>query len=427
MFDELNVWVSTQLAGSAGPQAWVFLFLGGVLASLLPCVYPLYPITVAILRGRSSRWGRAAHPLAYYGGLAAVYMVFGIVAAFTGGAFNEIIRTPAFNLAVGGVLALLAGAVVGILEFPVLHTPSASSQQDHRLLATGAMGAGAGLLSSACVGPVVVSILVGLVVNVPTITPAIVVQAASKMLVFGLGVGLPVVLLGVFGLQLPKAGRWTVVVQWVFGVLIGYFALGYVTKGLTGLGLDEASVQAVELGSLLVLGAAFSVQNREHPATERGRRAFIVLAAVSGFFIMARGLLPSSASTPATAREDTLGALTETEHGLTWYLDRELAYEEAARAGKTVFIDFYGSWCTNCKAFQAEVERNESLHAALENAVLLKVYDTSDTFDRYRSDERFPELSVGLPFFLITDADGNVVYKTNDFTKTDEMILFLED
>lgn len=429
MFDQINAWVTNQLAASAGPQALLFLFVGGVLASLLPCVYPLYPITAAILRGRSSRLGRAAHPLAYYLGLAGVYMVFGVVAAFTGGTFNEIIRTPTFNLAIGGVLLALAGAVVGLLEFPVFAPPSGGTAEpeEHRLTGTVLMGAGAGLLSSACVGPVVVSVLVGLVVTADAVTASLVVAAASKMLVFGLGVGFPVVLIGIFGLSLPRAGRWMVAVQWAFGALIAYFAMGYAAKGLAGLGLDDGVATSVELGALLLLGAAFFLQNQEIPTHERGKKAFLVLAAVAGFFVMARGLLPLGTGTAtATAAAPSTGKVSETEHGLTWYLDEVVAYDEAAKTGKMVFIDFYGSWCTNCKAFQAKVGDDEELRDALGDAVLLKIYDTSPIFKEYRNDERFPELSVGLPFFLITNAEGDVVYKTNDFTKTDEMMLFLE-
>jgi thioredoxin:protein disulfide reductase len=256
------------------------------------------------------------------------------------------------------------------------------------------------------------------------------------MLLFGLGVGLPVVLIGVFGLALPRAGRFMIVIQWLFAGLIAYFAIGYAGKGLVGLGLSEASAHAVELGAAMVLLAALFLQDRERPLEERGRHAFLVLAAIAGFFVMARGLLPgltlggSSAagvsagvSAGATPGE---GELTEVEHGLTWHLDRDRAYEEAARTGKSVFIDFYGSWCSNCKAFQNRVADDEALREALAGAVLLKVYDTAPLFGFYRDDERFPELAVGLPFFLITDAKANVLYKTNDFTKTDEMILFLE-
>ena len=65
------------------------------------------------------------------------------------------------------------------------------------------------------------------------------------------------------------------------------------------------------------------------------------------------------------------------------------------------------------------------LNAALERAVLLKVRDTTALFEEYRHDSRFPELKVGLPFLLITDANGSLLYKTSDYTKTEEMALFL--
>jgi len=42
------------------------------------------------------------------------------------------------------------------------------------------------------------------------------------------------------------------------------------------------------------------------------------------------------------------------------------------------------------------------------------------------SDKRFPELKIGLPFFIITDSDENLIFKTNDYTQTKNMMLFLE-
>ena len=160
LFDRLNDWVGAQLAASSSAEPFAFLFLGRLLASLLPCVYPLYPITVSILRGRRSELGRYAHPLAYYFGLSGVYFSFGIVAVLTGGAFNEVLRLPVANLAIGAALFALALATVGFLHFPAI---SGDFQpKDQGLPGSVVMGGLAGLLSSACVGPVVVSILVGL-------------------------------------------------------------------------------------------------------------------------------------------------------------------------------------------------------------------------------------------------------------------------
>lgn len=59
--------------------------------------------------------------------------------------------------------------------------------------------------------------------------------------------------------------------------------------------------------------------------------------------------------------------------------------------------------------------------------MLLKVGDRAPLFEKYRSDPRFPELKIGLPFFIVTDADGHLLYKANDSLKTDEMMLFLND
>jgi thiol:disulfide interchange protein DsbD len=410
-----------QLATSSGAGAFAFLFVGGLLASLLPCVYPLYPITVTILRARKSSLGSFAHPLAYYGGLAAIYLGFGIIAALTGGAFNAILRLPIVNIAIGAMLFLLALATVQLLIFPSLH--SANENHDEGLFGTCMMGMGAGLLSSACVGPVVVSILVALAANAGAISVGTASLAAFKMLTFGLGVGFPIVLIGIVGLTLPRGGRWMVAVQWGFAILIAYFALGYLLKGFAAYGLKDDVVHAVIIGAGLLLASVFFLQDEALLPHARMKRALLVVAGVTGALVMARNILPTTAAASASAQATSPEI--ETKGNLTWFLDKDAAYLAAAKAGKPVFLDFHGDWCTNCKAFQERVAISPELNAALQKAVLLKVYDGSALFRSYTADPRFPELKVGLPFFIVTDPNGNVIYKTSDFTRTDEMILVL--
>ncbi|EPR69595.1 cytochrome c biogenesis protein CcdA [Cyclobacterium qasimii] len=425
VFDQLNGWVGSQLAESTGFGAYFFLFMGGVLASLLPCVYPVYPLTVSFLRNKKSKLGKFAHPLTYYFGLAAIYFIFGLIASATGGAFNDILRLPLANLSIGLLLIILALATVDYLHLPFFGGQLDSKQEG--LSGTLLMGAGAGLLSSACVGPIVVSILVAIASNVEGVTIGLAATAAFKMMLFGFGVGVPVLLLGVFGLALPKSGKWMLYVQWVFAVLIGYFAYGYLIKGFNGLGLTDSVGTYIFIGSVLVFLAAFNLQKADKSNQLKTKAALYTLTGVIGFFIIGANTL-SSGNIPIS-QSQAAGVATspniEQKGALSWYLNKEVAYQKAAETGKLVFVDFHGDWCTNCKAFQKNTQEDKALNTSLQNAILYKVYDTSPEFEKYRNDPRFPELKVGIPFFIITDASGNVIYKTNDYTKTDEMQLFL--
>lgn len=424
----MNSWVEGQLSAHSGsPSAFVFLFLGGLLASLLPCVYPLYPITASIVKGRAAPGGaRWPHPLTYFFGLTLVYGLFGLIAGASGGAFNAVLRLPAVNLGIAVIFLVLALATCGLLH---VHLFSGSQMGDKTpgLPGTFVMGMGAGLLSSSCVGPFVVSILIGIAsggIGGGFALGATLV-AAAKMLAFGIGLGFTFLVVGLFGARLPKAGAWMGRVQWLLGALIVWFAYVYLEKGLSGYGFETSSIHLVFIGALVLLFAAYRFQSDETLSTRRMERALWVLAAVVSVLALARGILPvpSAAVSGETA---ATGPRIEQKGPHTWFLDKEAALAAAKEQGKPVFVDFYGSWCANCKAFDELTLTDDELSKALSQAVLLKIRDTDPQFKTWQADTRFPELKVGLPFFVIMDAEGNLIYKTSDYTRTDEMVLFLE-
>lgn len=418
MLDSLNTWIGNELAASQGLAALAWLFLGGSAASLLPCVYPVYPMTAYFLRSRAQNgargWSKLAHPLVYYAGMGGMYLLFGVIAASTGGAFNEILRLPVSNMVIGTVMFLLALSTVDWIHLPLFGGQYDSNRKG--LIGTLAMGAGAGLLSSACVGPIVVSILVAFATGTTEVSLGTVGLAGMKMAFFGFGVGLPILLIGVFGMQLPKGGKWMQSIQWAFGLVIAIFAWGYWQKALDLMGLPHHLVAWM----LLLLVALRSLMAGE--PVQRTHRALWAVAAFVAVLGSTRSVFPSVSSLPVV---EATGNFEQRVGNLVWHLDKENAYAEAASSGKLVFIDFHADWCSNCKAFQAKTQEDSTLNNALQSAVLLKVYDTSHLFSEYRDSGKFPELSIGLPFFLITDSRGNVLYRTSDFTRTDEMVLFL--
>jgi thiol:disulfide interchange protein DsbD len=427
---EMNSWIEGKLASDNTTAAsFLFLFLGGLLASLLPCVYPLYPITANVIKARGSNSNRFVHPLFYFLGMAAMYLVFGIIASISGGAFNQVMRLPVTNLMIGILIILMGVSAAGLIHIPLFGGQTETSKKG--VVGTFLLGMGAGLLASSCVGPVVVSILIGLASSVgDTVSFGLAFKSATKMLSFGLGLGIPFLLIGVFGVSLPKSGRWMMYVQYVLGILIIYFGWTYITKALEIYGFSSEAIQLVGIGSLLVLISSYYFQSKERLSEERVKRALLILSCVIGTLAIVRGMLPLNAPSNQVL-SSSIGPVSEVKFEqkgkLTWYLDKEAAYEEARKTGKPVFIDFFANWCTNCKAFEKMTAENEELIASLENAVLLKVYDTTPAFKEYSADSRFPELKVGLPFFVITNTAGELIYKTNDYLKTDEMSLFLSE
>lgn len=421
----LNDWVGNQLAANeSGIGAYLLLLIGGALASLLPCVYPLYPITVNILKNRGSESSKFVHPLTYYVGIAAIYFLFGTIAAFTGGAFNTILRLPLFNLSVGILIFILGLASAELLNIPFFKGASGNSR-NKGLLGTFSMGLSAGLLSSACVGPIVASILLGVLSSSSGVTAGLLFNSAIKMMLFGMGVGLPLLLMGVFGASMPKAGKWMKYVQYVLAAAIIFFSYSYIEKGLTGFGFTSGQSLSIVLGAFILLVAAYQFQSGGMPF-QKMRKALLLLSIVSGGMVMARAMLPGMVNTDIMAQTASNVPATEQIGNLTFYLDKEAAFDKAQQTGKLVFMDFHGDWCTNCKEFQKLIQKDEGINTALQNAVLYKVYDTDPDFKQYAEDSRFPELKIGLPFFAIVDSDENLIYKTNDYLATEEMALFLE-
>ena len=425
----MNSWVESQLASSQSSYgSYLFLMLGGLLASLLPCVYPLYPITASIIQGRANQQAVSyLHPLFYYAGLASIYFVFGLFAAASGGAFNELLRLPVTNILLALLFLILALSTAGLIHLSWF-SGNAIGDNTPGISGTFLMGMGAGLLSSSCVGPFVVSILVGLASQTENFSIIACLQAAGKMLAFGLGLGIPFLLIGLFGVRLPKSGSWMKYVQWALGVLILYFSYTYLEKGLSGYGLSADHIKLVYLGGLSLLFSVYLWEYDQVDSVTRMQRAFCALFGVIGSTALAHGLFATPAAAinaASTAITTTSISATETKGELTWYLNVDDAVKAAREQGKPIFVDFFAYWCANCKEFEHLTVSNKDLIAGLKQAVLLKIYDTDPEFKQFQNDKRYPELKVGLPFFIIMDADDHLIYKTSDYTRIDEMLLVL--
>ncbi len=208
--------------------AYAAVFVGGVLISFTPCVYPVIPITVGYIGSRSqgSRWRGLVLSLAYVVGMAATYSALGGAAALTGRAFGEAAASPISYLIVGTLCILLALSLFDLFRLPLPTFRAGATRWPDGVIGALGVGMASGLIVGPCTAPVLGALLlyVGARRNL--------LVGTSLLFVFALGMGALLVLLGTFSgilAGLPKSGRWLLFVKRGFGVLMvlagGYFLL----------------------------------------------------------------------------------------------------------------------------------------------------------------------------------------------------------
>jgi cytochrome c-type biogenesis protein len=201
------------------------VFAGGVLTSLTPCIYPMIPITAAIVGGQAVEGAGSfrrtvSTTAAYVAGLALAYATLGLVAGYTGQLFGAISTNPWLYFLLANLLALFGFMMLDVLPVPVPHAlmqRAASMRGGGRLAGIFGMGAASGLVAAPCGAPVMATLLtwVGRTRSAGL--------GFLYLFVFSLGMCslLVVVGLGAGGVvRLPRAGAWMVWVKRGFAVLM---------------------------------------------------------------------------------------------------------------------------------------------------------------------------------------------------------------
>ncbi len=216
LLDSLDTYLA---AGSL--LSYAAVYLGGLLVSFTPCVYPVLPITVGYIGGRSrGARGRGFFlSLAYVLGMAVTYAALGTIAAGSGRVFGQVAANPVTNIVVGNICILLALSLLDVFTLapPTLLSGNAAGKRPGGIVGAFAIGLTSGLVVGPCTAPVLGSLLVYVGVR------GNVLFGTSLLFVFALGMGTLLLVVGTFtGLlaNLPKSGRWTVAVRKGFGVLL---------------------------------------------------------------------------------------------------------------------------------------------------------------------------------------------------------------
>ncbi|MDD5274498.1 MAG: cytochrome c biogenesis protein CcdA [Methylovulum sp.] len=435
------------------------MFIAGILSVATPCVYPMLPITSMFIINRANGIAKKEklHASAYVVGIIGTYMILGLMAGMTGGAFNTFMQSAWVNIGFALFFAFFAIALLGFYELAFMQNEVHSlDQQSSRVKGLGGtwlMGTVAGLVISPCVGPIVFALLLQVADNIAAQAAALVAvgeqlsfwdklriasQGSIMMGGFGFGVGLPFFIISVVKFKkLPKAGYWMNKIKYAFGLMILYFAYQYFAKGMGVLGVEPTVTQALAFGVVAVWIAVvhcnvLSLLPADAQPNQKMHHFCGLMSLIVGACLIVVGLgktpiIPAAhANELIAANTQSTDTVAQEEAGVSWYRDFDAAQKVAMQSGKPIFIDFYASWCANCVAFKEEVAHNPKLNQVLrENTVAVKLIDKEPEFEKFRAQSEHRQLKIGLPYFAILSSSGQLIWSGTDYKATVKMMSIL--
>lgn len=436
-------------------MALILLAMGfGASSWVMPCVYPMIPITVSFFTKRSEKEHTKpiVDSLVYSLGIMSTYVVFGAIAAIFFGATagRDFASNPSVNLVLALLFVVIAGNLFGMYEIalPASWVNSLNRQSSKKK----------GYASSFLMG--MVFSLTAFTCTVPFIDLVGKISAGGEwfrpiigMSMYATVFALPFFLLALFPstlTRLPKSGAWMNNIKVVFGFVELAFAVSYFARvdSLSGTGiLSREAVLSIWAGCsflimLYVLGV-FRMKLDGSVDHIGGLRATLALVFASLTFYIFDGIKSSSvgplepfvyvesASAPLSVGSGSTptNTLASKEYNGEWLEDLDSALVIAKKINKPVFIDFTGISCTNCRWMEKNMFPKPEVRALMQQMVLVRAYTDRRHVARDRAyqemeDKRFH--STLLPLYVLLTPSDTFIASATYTPDVKEFVAFLE-
>ena len=366
-------------------------FLGGLLALVTPCVWPIIPMTVSFFLKRNNDRAKGIRDALTYGAsIVVIYVLLGLVITtlFGASALNDLSTNAFFNIAFFLMLVLFGASFLGGFEIQLPtswgNAIDAKASNTTGLLSIFLMAFTLALVSFSCTGPIIGFLLV----EVSTSGGG---QLAPTVGMFGFAVALalPFTLFALFPALLKKTtrgGSWMNKVKVTLGFVELAFALKFFSVADLAYGwhlLDREVFLAlwIALFALLALYLFGFVKFPHDDADERGTSVpafFVGIASLAFAIYMVPGLwgapvkAVSAFAPPMNTQDFNLNPHTAVEPK---FKDYEAGMAYARSVGKPVLIDFTGFGCVNCRKMEAAVWTNNQVRNLIDkDYVLISLY-----------------------------------------------------
>lgn len=421
-------------------QIFIAGFLGGFAALLMPCIFPMLPLTVSFFTKKGK--GKAAGQASLYGlSIIVIYVLLGLVITLVFGsdALNALSTNGIFNFFFFILLIVFGISFLGAFEITL--PSSLANKLDANSDKGGVMGlffmaATLVVVSFSCTGPIIGTLLVEAASKGERLGPAI------GMFGFSLALAIPFTLFALFPSalkSLPKSGGWLNSVKVVLGLLELAFALKFLSNvdlayhwnwfdreiflalwivifaimGFYLLGKlrfshdSQVSYVSVPRAFLAIIVLSFVVYMIPGMwgAPLKSISAFLPPSSTQDFDLYTSSQLNAANSGGSGAvqsfngvkkYEEVFKRAPSSKLGLEAFYDYDQALQESKKEGKPVLIDFTGWNCVNCRKMESTVWTNPEVLQSLRSKFVMAELYVDDKTGLEKS-EQFTSTYSGKP------------------------------
>lgn len=460
---------NTVISSNSYLNLFILGFIGGLLALLTPCVFPMIPLTVSFFTNNNSKTNSKFNAITYGLFIIGIYLSLSIPFHFLDSIDPEILNSISTNAGLNIfffiVFVLFAFSFFGFYEITIpskwVNSIDSKSNSIGGLIGIFFMALTLVLVSFSCTGPILGSLLVG---SISSQGGAI--QLTIGMLGFGVALALPFTIFALFPnllTTLPKSGRW----MNTFKVILGFLELGFAFKFLSNADLVEhwgILKREVFIGIWVLISFSLSmylVGAYKFPhETKNVKRSNFNL--ILGFFVLGFSvyLFPAllqngsdkarllSGFTPP-AFYSIYKKSNDCPLGFTCFKDFDSGLSYAKSQNKPILLDFTGWACVNCRRIEENVWTDPQVYNLInDNFVLISLYvddrkelDVKDYIKlKYKSGKEKVIKTVGekgatfqainfksasQPYYVLLDTDLRILNKPIQYTSKDKYLNWL--
>lgn len=358
--------------------------LGGIIALITPCVWPMIPMTVSFFLKQNKSRAKSIRAASIYGGsIIVIYVLLGLLvtAIFGATALNALSTNAWFNVFFFLLLVVFAISFMGGFELtlPSKFTNKMDSKVDSStgLLSIFFMAFTLALVSFSCTGPIIGTLLVEAATSGSYLAPAV------GMFGFAFALALPFTLFAMFPTMLksmPKSGGWLNTVKVVLGFLelalaLKFLSIADLTQGWRILDREVFICLWIVIFALLgiyLLGKLRFPHDSKVEKTGVGRFMMALISLAFAVYMIpglwGAPLKAISAFAPPSYTQDFSLYDGEVHSDSNNF---EEGVNKAIAAGKPILLDFSGYGCTNCRELEGAVWTNEEVRSLIKDEFVL--------------------------------------------------------